>query len=446
MISVLNINYPIKIPGTNKRVLPVSCILLVFQLIPFLFYAQDTLKVVPDGTEGEVLLTPDSLNKAVKTKKPWNQINLGFTTLKIGVGFLYEFATYAQDEKGEIQTDSIGTALEPTFKTRDFRVLVSGKIKSKRSITWKAGIMYDAPTDEWFIRESGIMIGVPELWGHFFIGRTKEGYSLNKVMNGYAGWTMERQIGLDVIPILADGIKWLGWLPKPRIIWNVGGYADWLSHEQGFSTFEWQVAARVAWLPIYSEKENKLIHLGVNYRHGAPENGKMRLRSRPEAFPAPYFIDTETFPSDYSNSIGWEAYFKKGSLMIGTEYNFHGFDSEGGENILFNGGDLAVSYIFTGESRPYTTAGGGIFGFVPVKRPLFKGGPGAIEAVLRVSHLDLDDGSINGGKFWRITPMINWYATSFIRLEFAYGYGELDRFGIKGKTQLFQSRIQIAIL
>ena len=55
------------------------------------------------------------------------------------------------------------------------------------------------------------MIAVPELSGDIFIGRTKEGFSLNKIMVGYAGWTMERATINDaMIPILADGIKWLG--------------------------------------------------------------------------------------------------------------------------------------------------------------------------------------------------------------------------------------------
>src|SRR6185295_6044054 len=84
---------------------------------------------------------------------------------------------------------------------------------------------------EWFVRETGVMINVPELWGNIFIGRTKEGFSMNKVMNGYAGWTMERQMALDVIPILADGIKWLGYLKKQRIFWNVGAFGDWLSED-----------------------------------------------------------------------------------------------------------------------------------------------------------------------------------------------------------------------
>ncbi len=44
------------------------------------------------------------------------------------------------------------------------------------------------------------MIGVPELRGEYFVGRTKEGFLLNKVMIGYSGWTMERQMAIDVIP------------------------------------------------------------------------------------------------------------------------------------------------------------------------------------------------------------------------------------------------------
>jgi phosphate-selective porin OprO/OprP len=37
------------------------------------------------------------------------------------------------------------------------------------------------------------MVDVPELWGRLFIGRTKEGISMNKIMVGYYGWTMERR-------------------------------------------------------------------------------------------------------------------------------------------------------------------------------------------------------------------------------------------------------------
>ena len=104
-----------------------------------------------------------------------------------------------------------------------------------------------------------------------------------------------------------------------------------------------------------------------------------------------------------------------------------------------------VSYFITGETRPYSTASG-IYGFTPVARPVFKGGPGAWEVLLRYSNFDLDDGPVHGGKFWKITPMVNWYLSKEVRLEFAYGYGVLDRFNLKGATQFFQTRLQVTLL
>ena len=42
--------------------------------------------------------------------------------------------------------------------------------------------------------------------------------------------------------------------------------------------------------------------------------------------------------------------------------------------------------------------------------------------------------------------MVNWHLSDNVRLELAYGYGSLDRFGISGgKTQFFQSRIQLQL-
>ena len=264
-------------------------------------------------------------------------------------------------------------------------------------------------------------------------------------MNGYAGWTMERQMALDVIPILADGIKWFGFLPKSRILWNAGIYADFFSEGQGFSKFNWQAAGRVGWMPVYDKVNNRLVHVGINYRYGQVYKGEIQIRSKPEADPSPYFIDTGKFLSDHSNHFGWELYFQQGPLMIGSEAYVHSFSSAQADNPKFYGGEIGATYIFTGETRPYSTTGS-IFGFVPVKKSIFNGGIGAWEGVLRFSTLDLNAGNLQGGKFWRITPMVNWYPSSNFRLEFAYGYGVLDRFDLKGTTQFFQTRLQIAIL
>ena len=137
--------------------------------------------------------------------------------------------------------------------------------------------------------------------------------SMNKVMTGYDGWTMERATMSDAsIPILADGVKWLGYLPKPRILWNAGIFNDVLSEGQSFSTYKWQTALRVAWLPIYSPEKKTVLHIGFNYRYGEPKNGAIIVRSRPEVNAAPRFIDTGKFQSDFSKSYGGELYYSNG--------------------------------------------------------------------------------------------------------------------------------------
>lgn len=368
----------------------------------------------------------------------WNEYRGPWFTVRLGGGVLYDTAWYAQDDASKQQF-----TLTPGYKLRDARVLLRGSLpKFKRKVTWSTGIMYDAPSHSWLFRETGVMIAVPELWGNLFIGRTKEGFSLNKVMVGYAGWTMERATMNDAsIPILADGIKWLGYSPKHGFLWNIGTYVDWLSEGQGFSTYSQQQVARIAWLPIHSDLKDKVLHLGINLRHGRPKNGMLQLRSRPEVFPAPYFVDTGKFPAHTTNMIGYEAYYRPQNWLFGSEYWFVHADSPSTGNPVFRGGDAAVSWVVTGESRTYNTVGG-FFGPVLPKHPIFDGGHGAVELVLRYSTIDLNGGTLHGGTFWRLTPMINWYLTDNWRLEGAYGYGRLNRFNLVGGTQFLQTRVQ----
>lgn len=166
--------------------------LLAALLLSISSYSQDSTQYIPDGTEGEQLevVKADTLPQKFRDKQ-WRLFPGKFSTLKLGGGFLYEFAGYSQDKVGRQQMDSIGESLKSAFDVRDFRVVASGQFKTKRSFSWKVGFMYDGNNKEWLVRETGLTIGVPELWGSFFVGRTKEGFSFSKVMNGYAGWTLE---------------------------------------------------------------------------------------------------------------------------------------------------------------------------------------------------------------------------------------------------------------
>jgi phosphate-selective porin OprO/OprP len=141
---------------------------------------------------------------------------------------------------------------------------------------------------------------------------------------------------------------------------------------------------------------------------------------------------------------GYEVYYRRRNWLFGSEYWFEKVSSPSTHNPFFNGGDVAVTWVLTGETRTYNTVGGFFRAVIP-QRPVFSGGPGAWELVSRYSYVNLDSGSISGGRFGRFTEQLNWYLSRYVRLELNYGYGALDRFGLRGNTQFFQTRIQLQL-
>jgi len=439
-----------------KDVLPIWVGIVTFLFVPAFSVAQTSDQTPAQQSQQKKKATKNVTDPTIETdidasesqEAPqrqlvrWNEYQGTHFTVRAGAGFLYEVAAFSQDQQSKEQF-SLGFK----YKVRDFRFLLAGKFPSlKRSVTWSAGFMYDAPTDSWLVRQTGVMIAFPELLGHLFIGRSKEGFSLNKVMTGYDGWTMERATINDAtVPLLADGIKWLGYYPKHGILWNLGYFNDIFSKGQSFSSYSSQEVARFAWLPIRSVSDtHSLLHIGINVRYGKPAENKLQLRSRPEASPAPYFVDTGKFPATATFMAGPEVYYRRRNWLFGSEYWFQKVDSPSTHNPFFNGGDVAATWIITGETRTYNTVGG-FFRAVSPARPVFQGGPGAWELVSRYSYINLDSSTLSGGRFGRFTEMLNWHLSDNVRLEFNYGYGHLDRFDLRGNTHFFQSRIQLQL-
>jgi phosphate-selective porin OprO/OprP len=362
------------------------------------------------------------------------------STLRFGFGFLTDGAAFWQDEASEQQV-----TMSDNVDIRDFRVLLRGRFKTKRLFSWQVGYMYDGNDEDWYFRQTGFQIGFPEVGGTLFVGRTKEGYSLIKVMVGYHGWTMERSPTLDAfVPILADGVRWSGYHPGPHVFYQIGVYGDELSESEKFSTFDHQVVARLGWLPVFSKDGAELLHVAVMSRYAQPDEHQLQVRSRPESNIAPYFLDTGKFPADRVSTTGVEAYYRNGPWLCGAEYNWDRVGASSGEKPLFHGGDTVVAWNITGETRPYNPAGA-VFGAVSPERTVFEGGPGAWEVLLHFSHTDFDSGSFTGGRFWKLTPMVNWHLSDNVRMELGYGYGVLNRFGITGHTHFVQARLQFTL-
>ena len=417
--------------------LTVNAIVLILAMAPASSRGQDAHGVPPVASIDTTLEAGYELPRRRLVK--WNEFDGPATTLRFGFGFGVDGATFAQDEESKQQLE-----MSRNFNVRDFRFVITGRFKTERPLSWTLGYMYDGADDAWRFRKTGLLVGVPELSGRFFVGRDKEGYSLVKVMNGYHLMTMERSTVLDFVPILADGVRYMGYYPGPRVIFSLGWFTDTLSEDEKFATSDQQTVARLGWLPILSEENREVFQVAVMVRDTEPDEGMLQVRARPEYYKAPYVVDTGKFAADHARGAGIEAFYRKGPWLFGGEYHWQDTSPVTGGNVLFHGGNVVAAWTITGETRPYN-APGAFFDAVSPARTVFEGGPGAWEAVLHVSYIDLDSGMFHGGKFWRLTPMVNWHLSDNVRVDLEYGYGELDRFGLDGGTQFFQGRIQFTL-
>lgn len=404
---------------------------------PFVVITLAILALAPARGLCEDLDSPE-IDDVTRSKK--YEYEHEYFSLRLGGGALFDYARYGQDDDSEMQM-----MLNPESGIRDLRGLVSGMLFTKQ-LTYTAGLLYDAQAKEWRWRQTGLKLAVPALGGFLFVGRTKEGFSTNKFMVGYYGWFNERAAANDAfLPILADGARWTGTALCGQLVYNVGAYADALSEDESFNKNDWQTAARVVWLPLGTDSKAGLLHLVLEGRYAGSDDGFLQYRSKPESFFAQsQAVDTGKFAASRSTMGGAEAYYVHGPFSSGVEYFINQVTSKTASDPFFHGGEAFAAYLFTGETHPYR-AGAGYFEDVRPASTFFSGGPGAWELAVRTSYVDLDSGPIEGGRFFRATALVNWYLTDTLRLEAAYGFGVLDRFGVVGETHFLQTRVQLQV-
>src|ERR1700756_4781375 len=116
-----------------KRLIACRMILTIMlcMLFPLFVYAQqDTVKTLPNGTDGlEFIERPiDTVLVHKKKELPANEFEGTYSTYRIGMGYIGDFTAYGQSATFKRQMDSLGLNLTPHYQTRDFRVLFSGRL------------------------------------------------------------------------------------------------------------------------------------------------------------------------------------------------------------------------------------------------------------------------------------------------------------------------------
>ncbi len=220
--------------------------------------------------------------------------------------------------------------------------------------------MYDSVDDAWRFRQTGLQIGFPEAKGNLFIGRTKEGYSMIKVMIGYHPWTQERSPALDAfVPILADGLKWMGYFPERRVFFSLGLFGDELSEDETFATYDHQVVTRIGWLPIVSEDDETLLHVAIMGR-----DRRSRRRQHPiplEAGRQPGPLLRRDPPGSKPTRRARRAPRSTTAKVVAVRRRVQLADRRRDRHRArrwFHGGDAVAAWLITGETRGYNAPGG----------------------------------------------------------------------------------------
>ncbi|MCR6700007.1 MAG: porin [Dokdonella sp.] len=306
------------------------------------------------------------------------------------------------------------------------------------------GSVYDFWNKQWldtYARvQSKALFGVD--YGAFRIGYTKTPVGFEGVTSSRATSFLE-----TALPVQAfyenrrTGVDWA--LERPRYLVNLGYYfgQDLQGDNDGTT-----VGGRFAVTPL--KAAGQVLHLGVSASRESPDastDGRgrrnlpsIRPRARPEAGLTPVrLVDTGNLGDvDTIDRLGLEALWIDGPwsvqgelLTLAVERNRGLPDFRGHGYYVFG------SWIVTGESRPYS---GGNSGNV---KP--KGRWGALEWLLRYSAVDLDDGTIRGGRQHDWTLGANWYLTPYFKFQANYVKAASRRQGLDLDPAVFQLRAQV---
>lgn len=182
------------------------------------------------------------------------------------------------------------------------------------------------------------------------------------------------------------------------------------------------LTGRVTFAPV--NNENATLHLGAAASRRTPDDANETFDFDAYAENALQSADSVSAVitnADRADLYGLEAAALWGPVSLQGEYFRVNVDDAAGRDPSFDGGYGALSWIVTGERRPYS-AREGTFGRVVPDHPLDPagGGWGAVELAARYSTLDLNDSGITGGQMDNITAGINWYLAKHVRLMANY--------------------------
>ena len=353
--------------------------------------------------------------------------------LRFGGRIHYDWATMSQDSGIQESLGSLQDGTEP----RRARIYFSGELHEQ--VEFKVQYDFAGGTTKFKDVYLGLK-GIPVL-GKIRLGHMKEPFSLEEMTSSNNVTFLERALPNVFAPSRNTGVLISNHV-KERVSWGMGVFLDTndLGVDQGDGEFNF--TGRLTGTPWHAAKGKKVVHLGLGYSHRSPSEPDFRYRQRPEAHLAPRFVDTGTLRMHSAHLVGPEFALVHGSASVQAEYIRAGLNPvTGNATSNFHGYYLLGSYFLTGEQRNYRASAGQFRGIKPRRNfSLGQKGTGAWEVAVRYSSLDLNHGTVSGGKLDDFTAGLNWYLNPNARVMWNYIRANRESLG---KAGVFQMRFQV---
>ena len=384
---------------------------------------------------------------AEAARRPWYEIDTSWTSVRFHFAAMEDGALYSQDAASEEQVGDLHN--EQLFRVDALEL--AGQITLSSPWSFRIGGNYrgldPAASRSW--TSTYVYVAIP--LGGFAtatLGKQKEGVGLEMIENARDLAFMERSTMSTAFAFVGShvvGVRLSGTAGGERLTWSAGWFNNWLDDDLSFDDSGNIFAGRVSGLPL-NAGGRRMLHLGVSAVYREAPNGSFRLKSVPEVYEAPDFVDTGSFPAAHGASVGGELAFVQGPVMISSEYTGTWVSSPQTGDPRFDGFYVTASWCMTGESRPYDRETGSFGGIRPETPFSFQhGGIGAWELAIRYSRVDLTSGTLDGGEFERWSGALSWRPTVQWRVEFDYGNGRLEKAGLVGRTNFYQLRLQFQL-
>ena len=394
--------------------------------------ARGQFEAAPLPTPEQPFLVPDVPQSFVDG----SQVKERWFTLKFGAAAVFDYTAFTQDAASLSQ---VGRQSDE-WQVRDLRLMFRGTLGTDYKVNYFVAGVYKGfdsePDRTWELVDLWFAFPLGGPATRLTIGKTKETFDYEMVGDSASlpqqervlnPFFVSRNVGVKLSHVFGE---------DQRMTLSGGVFNDWWTKGETVESSGTDASARLTGLAWDQPDRHRFLHLGVSGRYAGADNNTLRYKGRPESNVADNYVDTGNLAGDHAWQLGLEALWNEGPFSVLAEYNRAWLDSPASGNPSFSGYYITASWILTGETRPYDRTVG------YARRIMPRGRWGAPELVARFSHVDLDDGGVQGGRFDKTYLGINWWATRRWKVGFGWGHTWLDRFGTTGGTDSFQTRLQ----